>query len=161
MQSVVTMNIFYLDRDPVKCASYHCDKHVVKMVLETAQLLSTAHRELGSDVADKCYRKTHVNHPSAIWVRSSDKHYRWAWRLFIHLNGEYLDRYNRVHLSWSKMYNVLKTTPITIPYQGWIDPPQCMPNAYKQEDTVEAYRTYYKNDKPFAAWNHSDSPDWF
>ena len=72
------MNIFYLDRDPAKCAAMHCDKHVVKMILEYAQLLSTAHRVLDGDQnADSqgFYKATHKNHPSAVWVRESWAHY--------------------------------------------------------------------------------------
>lgn len=60
------MNIFYLDKDPKLCAQYHCDKHVVKMILESAQLLCTAVNEAaGKEVAP--YKSTHVNHPCSIW----------------------------------------------------------------------------------------------
>ena len=70
------MNIFYLAHNPTDCAQMHCDKHVVKMILETAQLLSTAHHERGSTAP---YKSTHRNHPSAVWVRSGVKQYQWAY----------------------------------------------------------------------------------
>ena len=70
------MNIFYLDRNPILAADKQCDRHVVKMILETAQLLSTAHYEL--DGESPAYKPTHKNHPSAVWVRKSLDHYLWA-----------------------------------------------------------------------------------
>jgi len=84
------MNIFYLDHNPVLCAQYHCDAHVVKMILESAQLLSTAHRETDSPYADFCYKSTHKNHPSAIWVRESTDHYSWLFELFKELSNEFV-----------------------------------------------------------------------
>ena len=86
------MNIFYLDKDPKKCAEMHCDKHVVKMILEYAQLLSTAHRVLdGNEWADHVglYKATHKNHPSAIWARESAGNYFWLNKLFQELCKEY------------------------------------------------------------------------
>ena len=79
------MNIFYLDEDPILAAQMHCDKHVVKMILESAQLLSTAHRLLdGNKLADErgLYKATHINHPSSIWVRKSSENYYWLWNLY-------------------------------------------------------------------------------
>ena len=81
------MNIFYLSRSPVEAAKMQCDKHVVKMILETAQLLSTAHHEL--DGASVAYKPTHKNHPSAVWVRSSSDHYRWTVAHLEALGSEY------------------------------------------------------------------------
>ena len=79
------MNIFYLDEDPVLAAQMHCDKHVVKMILESAQLLSTAHLLIdGDELADErgLYKATHKNHPSSKWVRDSSENYEWLWNLF-------------------------------------------------------------------------------
>ena len=79
------MNIFYLDRNPVIAAQMMCDKHVVKMILESAQMLSTAHRVLdGDDRANETglYKMAHKNHPSTIWVRASSENYRWLWKHF-------------------------------------------------------------------------------
>ena len=96
------MNIFYLDRDPKVAAEMHCDKHVVKMILESAQMMSTAHRVLDGDTyADdkKLYKMAHKNHPSTIWVRSSSRHYDWMFQLWVHLLAEYTARYDKFHKS--------------------------------------------------------------
>ena len=84
------MNIFYLHPNPQTAARMHCDKHCVKMILEYAQLLSTAHRVLdGDDANPNLYKIAHKNHPSTIWTRSSKQHYKWLFRLFRKLNIEY------------------------------------------------------------------------
>ena len=84
------MNIFFLDKRPDNAAEMHCDKHCVKMILEYAQMLSTAHRILDEDDAHPdLYKIAHKNHPSTIWVRSSKLHYDWLFRLFRMLSGEY------------------------------------------------------------------------
>lgn len=139
------MNIFYLDRDPEVAAAYHCDKHVVKMILETAQLLSTAHHELGSGT-DEMYKSTHKNHPSARWVRESSDHYEWTYSLFVNLLEEYTFRYGKYHKS-ERLLDILKELPTSIRFNGFIDPPQCMPDAYKHTDAVQAYIDYYSNNK--------------
>ena len=155
------MNIFFLDRDPAACAEYHCDKHVSKMIVEYAQLMSTAHHEHGSTLAPQCYQRTHVNHPSAVWARDSADHYSWLFKLFVHLNGVYTQRYHRIHLTFDKLVGVIKNAPALIPDAGWCDPPQCMPDEFKAADTVTAYRNYYCGGKSFARWQHSPAPDWF
>ena len=89
------MNIFYLDKRPDDCAEMHCDKHCVKMILEYAQMLSTAHRVLDEDdVHPDLYKIAHKNHPSTIWTRSSKQHYDWLFRLFRMLSAEYSLRYS-------------------------------------------------------------------
>ena len=155
------MNIFYLHPNTQKCASYHCDKHVVKMILESAQLLSTAHHEHDSPFSAQVYRKTHANHPSAIWTRESTRHYRWLYRLFEALSAEYTHRYSKTHKSFAKLASILQNIPDNMPTTTWSDPPQCMPSIYKQCDTVSAYRAYYLGDKTFAEWRHSKKPHWF
>ena len=75
------MNIFYLHDDPEVCAKSHCDKHVVKMILEYSQLLSTAHHELDGEPSIECYKSTHKNHPSALWARTNRSNYNWLWSL--------------------------------------------------------------------------------
>lgn len=160
------MNIFYLDKNPSTCAQYHCDKHVVKMVLETAQLLCTAHRVLDGDNDDftnKLYKKTHVNHPCALWVRQSSNHYQWLYELFKELSNEYTKRYGKTHLSWQKFKDLLKVTPKNIKNQEFVDPPQCMPDQYKCDNTVKAYKNYYIGEKVyFAKWNKLNNiPEWW
>jgi hypothetical protein len=155
------MNIFYLDRDPYKAARFHCDKHVVKMILETAQLLSTAHHEFGT-ATDTMYKPTHKNHPSAVWVRQSKKNYHWAYELFQWLSFEYSDRYKKTHKSWFKLRTELLLAPDSMPDDVFTDPPQCMPDECKMDDAVLAYRKYYKEGKSsFAQWNHSPKPYWY
>ena len=87
------MNIFYLSSCPAEAAESHNDKHCVKMILEYAQMLSTAHRELDGNVPDILYKSTHKNHPSTIWTRASKQHYDWLFRLFRMLSAEYMISY--------------------------------------------------------------------
>lgn len=157
------MNIFFLDRDPAKAARYHCNKHVVKMILESAQLLCTAHRVLDGVDNDTLYRATHHNHPCAIWVRSSVMHYRWLYELMRELNEEFKRRYKGVdHLSWTKLKDLLRVAPLNIPMTPWTDPPQCMPEHYHRPDVVEAYMAYYIQEKAaIAAWPEGETPEWF
>jgi len=153
------MNIFYLDRDPQKCAEMHCDKHVVKMIVETAQLLSTAAREYGC-TAEPLYKTTHKNHPSAIWVRQSKRHYDYALHLLYYLLLEYTKRYKKSHKTVELMSNLITVRDI-LPDNGWYDPPQCMPDDCIGGDPVAAYRKYYMTHKAhFATWK-VPSPDWW
>ncbi len=157
------MNIFYLHPNPQTAARMHCDKHCVKMILEYTQLLSTAHRVLdGDDANPNVYKIAHKNHPSTIWTRSSKQHYKWLFRLFRKLNIEYGIRYGKVHKSWEKLNDILKFPPKNIKDNGWVDPPQCMPDYCKKPDTVEAYRNYYILEKKrFATWKNNQEPEWF
>ena len=135
------MNIFYLDRDPYEAARLQCDRHVVKMILETAQLLSTAHNELdGGQIA---YKSTHKNHPSAVWVRQSRHNYRWLRRHFLALGDEYTRRYGKVHATIQKHSETLLWPPNNIPDGGFADPPQCIPDECKRDDAVLGYQVYY------------------
>lgn len=156
------MNIFYLSACPVTAAQYHCDKHVVKMILEYAQLLSTAHHVLDEDEAPEgIYKKTHVNHPSAVWVRQSKANYLWTLDLLLHLLEEYQERYKKVHKTF-RLLPKLVQHPMNIPDAEFTDPPQCMPDEYKCDDAVEAYRNYYRGAKAyFAAWTNTKTPEWW
>ena len=158
------MNIFYLDKDPIIAAQMMCDKHVVKMILESAQLLSTAHRVLDGDVyADSVglYKTAHKNHPSTIWTRASVHNYMWLYNHMISLMQEYTCRYGKHHAS-ERLVAPLRKTPTTIPVVDFSDPPQCMPDYCKTEDTVSAYRYYYINEKAsFAKWKNAKIPEWF
>ena len=164
------MNIFYLDKSFRQTAKDHCDKHVVKMILETAQLLSTAHRVLdGDEYADSMglYKATHKNHPSAVWVRSNKEAYDWTYMLFVQLCEEYTLRYHKEHKT-ARLIPWLLAAPKSIEPVDWssikdfVPPPQCMPDEYKHEDTVTAYRNYYKGAKrSIATWRYSDKPIWW
>ena len=161
------MNIFFLDKRPDNAAEMHCDKHCVKMILEYAQLLSTAHRVLdGENVHPDLYKIAHKNHPSTIWTRSSKQHYDWLFRLFRMLSAEYTLRYSngefKVHKSWDKLGKILETAPKNIVDNGWVDPPQCMPDHCKKPDTIDAYRNYYLTEKAsFSTLNYSKQPTWW
>ena len=158
------MNIFYLDKDPIIAAQMSCDKHVVKMILESAQMLSTTHRILdGDEYADKVglYKLAHKNHPSTIWVRSSSKHYKWLYDHMIALMEEYTYRYGKHHAT-ERLIEPLRIEPWLIPNNGFVDPPQCMPEILKGKDTVLAYQTYYILEKSgFAKWSKREIPAWF
>lgn len=134
------MNVFYLHHNARVCAKMHCDVHVNKMTLESAQLLSTAHHELGSTAP---YKTTHRNHPSAVWARESAANYRWLYKLLQALSGEYTKRYGRVHKTWERCSEALSEPPKGIPDLFFEPPPQCMPDECKHSGTVVAYRNYY------------------
>ena len=141
------MNIFYLSRDPFKAAKYQYNKHVVKMILESAQLLYTAHWVLGSDMPENAYRKTHENHPCAIWVRESEVNYDW---LFSHLLGllmEYERRYNKKHKTFNHVSFLMFPPPYISCVKKFTHPPLCMPDKYKTNDPVESYWNYYEGEK--------------
>ena len=160
------MNIFYLDRDPEIAAQMMCDKHVVKMILESAQMLSTAHRVLdGDEHADNVgmYKMTHKNHPSAIWARTNSSNYEWLWEHMEALMTEYTHRYGKHHAT-ERLDHSLWEFPKNI-FHGdneFTDPPQCMPDYCKNDDAVSAYQTYYILEKSdFATWKRRDKPEWF
>ena len=140
------MNIFYLDRDPSIAASYMYDKHKVKMILESAQMLCTAHHHfgLGDNVP---YRKAHYNHPSTIWTRANTNHYYWLYQHMLALGHEYTRRYGRIHLTITKCKEPLRWAPMGMKTAKFEQPPQCMPDEYKTECSIEAYWNYYIGDK--------------
>ena len=158
------MNIFYLDRDPKIAAQMMCDKHVVKMILESAQMLSTAHRVLdGNDIGDSkgLYKMAHKNHPSTIWARTNSSNYEWLWDHFDALMKEYTHRYGKKHAS-ERLIHSLWENPKNITHGDFTDPPQCMPDYCKGEDTVLAYQNYYILEKSgFAKWTKREMPVFF
>lgn len=159
------MNIFYLDKDYSICSRYHCDKHVVKMILEYAQLLSTAHRILDnkSDYCDSISlpKTTHKNHPCSLWTRKSKNNYIWLYNLLYCLELEYEFRYNKIHM-YKVLLNYLKNVPSNISDDKFIDPPLCMPEYCKiKNDTVSSYRNYYLNEKMyFLKYKNREFPYW-
>jgi hypothetical protein len=149
------MNVFYLDDSPTLAAQMQCDRHVVKMILESAQLLSTAHREIDGDTwadANGLYKSTHKNHPSAVWARSNTKHYQWLYQHMLGLGTEYNRRYDKKHLTINKLGRVLAKWPDNLEMDVWCDPPQCMPDEYKQDSSMQGYRRYYAIDKAANDW---------
>jgi hypothetical protein len=176
------MNVFYLDSNPVTAAQMHNDKHVVKMIIEYAQLMSTAHRvldgelyygltangrkikrwRLNSNMEGILYKASHVNHPSAIWARSSNNNYNWLYCLFVALCDEYTFRYGKVHETDRKLRDVLKTPPMNIEVGYKTQPPQAMPDDVKVEgDSLSAYKNYYINYKSgFNKYTKREVPTW-
>lgn len=158
------MNIFHLDNDVTLCATYHCDAHVVKMILEYAQLLSTAHRVLDRNECETLYKATHKNHPCGVWVRKSSGNYEYLYTLFINLCNEYTIRYNKTHATDLRLREVLKQIPNNIT-NGELTPlPLCMPEKYKQYDVVNSYRAYYiqeKANKMKMRYTNRNIPCWF
>ena len=142
------MNIFYLSTDPEKAAKYMYNKHVVKMILESAQLLCTAHVISDGENADVPYKVTHKNHPSAIWARESTSNYKWLYDHMIALGEEYTRRYGKKHLTILKCSGVLSKTPANVTKTELTPMPQCMPDQYKVPgNSVEAYWNYYEAEK--------------
>jgi hypothetical protein len=137
------MNIFVLDQDVRKCAEYHNDKHVVKMILETAQLLSSAFYFTNQEEIPP-YKLTHKNHPCSAWVRESLSNWLWTRDLGLALYEEYKYRYNKVHKSGEVIQNL--PTPNLNDY-GITKRPQAMPMEYQEIDPVMAYRNYYRKEK--------------
>ena len=139
------MNIFFLDESPNLCAQYLGDKHCVKMVLETAQMLSTAQRLSGQYLkevydAHGLYQATHANHPMSLWVRQSQENYDFTWSLFSHLCLEFEYRRGKEH-KCSSLINSLNMI-LQTPHKR-TTPPLCMPDEFKTDDVVESYRRYY------------------
>tara|TARA_R110000850_G_scaffold244943_1_gene369793 strand:+ start:194 stop:667 length:474 start_codon:yes stop_codon:yes gene_type:complete len=141
------MNIFYLDKDPVKAAKLQYNKHVVKMILESAQMLCTAHHCIMGDDADVPYKIAHKNHPSTIWVRQSGENYSWLYYHMMALGEEYTKRYGKKHLSITKCEDKLARLPGGILETGLTEMPQCMPDEYKDECSIQAYWNYYIGEK--------------
>ena len=179
------MNIFILDNDPVIAAQIQCDKHVVKMIVESAQMLSTVHRMLdgtmerrpsksGSMIQyfyledereDILYKACHFNHPSTIWTRESIHNYQWHYKHFIALCDEYTYRYGKIHATDTKLREALKHLPNNIPVckmtpfkLAMASFPECI-----TEDPVESYRNFYetKQSRFKMDWTKRQVPEWF
>ena len=153
---------------PKLCAQMHCDKHVVKMILEYAQILCTTHRIIDNieddDKTVTYYKKTHANHPSVKWARETKGNYMWLYYLFKNLCKEYTYRYGKIHLCDTKLRKILKKPPKNISQTMDITVlPQCMPDECKiKGNSIVAYRTYYIREKSyFAKWKKRKIPEWF
>lgn len=180
------MNIFYLDKDPVKAAEYSCDKHVVKMILESAQMLCTAHRVLDGEIVitksvtgrkKTIYKHPNSNmdailygagwlkHPSCKWVLESTYNYFWLYNHMMALGDEYTKRYGKVHLTITKLGDLLKSPPKNSPVNKiGSDPIPAMPDECKVPgNVVESYRKYYVMKKSkFATWRSPATiPMWY
>lgn len=184
------MNIFYLSRNPAECAREHCDKHVVEMINEYAQLLSSAHRVLdgesmtvrkpgtgrnkkllvlqGEIVSSDgvienpvVYRLSHINHPCAVWARQTSGNYDYLLGLFEALLEEYRYRYGRNHAT-GRFLDVLRNHPKSIVDGAFSIPPLTMPDKYQSDDAIQSYRDLYVGVKSrFARWTKRQPPAWY
>lgn len=177
------MNIFYIDSDPRLCAEWAVDSHCVKMILESAQLLSTAHRildgteytelsktgrnvkrwRLPDDLDRTLYSATHVNHPCAVWVRESNNNYNWLWCYLYEHCKEYTYRYGKVHkIEKDGLLEYLRMLPRNLEVGYKTAPPNAMDAKYQISDNViENYRNYYKVGKAHLhKWKNRLPPQW-
>jgi hypothetical protein len=180
------MNIFILDNDPVKAAQDQCDKHVVKMIIESAQMLSTVHRMVDgvmerrlsksgsmiqyfklNDIRETTlYKACHFNHPSTVWTRECSKNYEWHYDHFVALCDEYTFRYGKIHMTDTKLRKALRTAPSKIKHTETMTPfklamgsnPECI-----FEDAVKSYRAFYhtKQDRFKMVWSKRIAPSWW
>jgi len=152
------MNIFVLSEDPAEAAQMQCDKHVVKMILESGQMLCAAHEP---GIAP--WKRTHYNHPCTIWARTTKSNYRWLAVHGLELCAEYTRRYKKRHASEDVLMWCAKNIPESIP-EGALTPFVVAiknPN-YHKENVVNSYREYYLKDKiRFAKWNYCNPPKWW
>jgi hypothetical protein len=175
------VNIFYIDENPVEAATMMVDKHVVKMILETTQLLSTAHRVIDGteyvgqtktgrkvkrwvlpDVREEMlYSATHVNHPSAVWCRTTVDNYKWLYEHLKALHFEYTYRYGKVH-ACEKLMGALFYAPNNLKDWNMTPMPSCMaPEYIISDDPLTNYRNYYKIGKSqMHKWTKRPTPEW-
>ena len=153
------MNIFLLDSDINKCAEFHCDKHVVKMICEYALMLSTAHWEMDSEGV---WKTAYKNHPCSVWVRDSLENYIFLNKLGLALCKEYSFRYKKIHKN-EEILQRLSKPPLKLESKGLTAFAQAMPDIYKvKSNPVEAYRNYYIGEKQHIAnWKFRNDPHWF
>jgi len=176
------LNIFYIDPNPVIAAQYLVNSHCVKMILESAQLLSTAHRLLDGRMTDGksktgrnvkryilddardsvLYSATHVNHPSAVWTRTSVENYLWLAEHFHALMDEYKYRYDKEHKCRGELSYMLMSPPHNLQNFDMTEMPCAMPDEYKVSgNPVESYRNYYRIGKAHIhAWKNRKPPAW-
>ena len=152
------MNIFVLDKDPKIAATMLCDKHVVKMIVETAQMLCTIAHGLGNTSVP--YKSTHKNHPCTLWAAKSRENWNWLLEHGIEMSAEYTRRYGRVHKSLA-VIQWCSNIPNLPPHSALTPFAQAMPIQYKNDCAVTAYRSYYEGEKAgFAKWK-TTPPAWW
>jgi len=176
------VNIFYVENDPSDAALSLVDKHVVKMILESAQLLSTAHRIIdGEEIEGKSksgrkarrwtlpdarehvmYQATHINHPSAVWCRNSVQNYDWLVDHMFALMGEYTHRYGKTHKCYGELSYMLQSPPHKLKDWDWTPMPSCMAEEYIiSDDPLTNYRNYYRIGKlNLHKWTNREPPRW-
>lgn len=150
------MNIFILDEDIEKCATYHVDRHIVKMPLESAQMLCTTINLCGGTSP---YKSAHINHPCTIWARQSKQNYVWLCKLGKQLCKEYTYRYNKVHACEQVIDFCIKNIPEQLENKGLTTFAEAMDISYKLENPVLSYRNYYRQGKKHLfSWKKREIP---
>lgn len=159
------MNVFVLDKNPELAAQYHINRHVVKMIVESAQVLSTACRLNGVNDL-QLYKVTHKHHPCTIIATNNRDNYIWTLFLMKALCKEYTYRFGKVHAS-ERLIKPLTLYSTVIPQAEKIEFAQAMPCKYKRVSPVSAYRSYYqdckmydKNNKYMGFWTRREIPAW-
>jgi hypothetical protein len=181
------LNLFILDTNPILAAQLQCDKHVVKMIVESAQMLSTAHRMLDGrqtrirsksgktmskawilpdDREDVLYKAVHMNHPCTVWSMAYSANYDWHYRHFIALCEEYTYRYDKVHATERLLARYLHQIPKNIKFGNRTQFPLAMksnPECMFPDDPVKSYRMFYqtKQDRFKMVWTNREVPEWF
>ena len=152
------MNIFVLDRNIKKCAQYHCDQHVVKMILESVQIMCTALNKKGFTTP---YKSTHIKHPCVLWVEESYDNFLWLSELTLELNTEYQYRYEK-NTDHKSLEVLTQIEALSYDSSGLTPFAQAMPNEYKvKNNAVRAYRKFYRAEKlAFAKWTKRKPPAW-
>jgi hypothetical protein len=178
------MNIFVLDTDVKKCAEYHCNKHLVKMITEHNQILGsiaytargiTRKKDITQEFTDRFvgfprsrdgrphpYGIGFKNHPCTQWARECYENYSWLCELTLEMCKEYTKRYGRRHVGEAICTWYRDNAPF-LPVYGKMTPfAQAMPADCKDPDAVKAYRNYYiKHKARFAKWPHDCIPEWW
>lgn len=155
------MNIFILHENPEIAASYLCDKHVLKMIIESFQMLSTTRRYYGDDTS-VLYKPTHINHPCTMWVKESKQNYNWLVRHVKAIHDQYYLRYRKTHYSFRLLYDIVKEELKQQPDVGLTPFALAMPNEFKNKNAVKAYRSFYVHEKYFfARWTHPSFPPYW
>ena len=182
------MNLFVLDKDPVKAAQLQCDKHIVKMIVESAQMLSTTHRIVdgnlehrksvsgkrtvkyychpNSNMEKVLYRAVHFGHPCTIWTMKSVQNYMWHYEHWVALCKEYEYRYGKEHSSFLLLEDILSSPPrkqynvgLTPFALAMTNNPECM----FEGDPVKSYQAFYqtKQERFKMTWSKRPVPSWF
>lgn len=182
------MNLFVIDKDPVIAAQQQCDKHVVKMIVESGQMLSTVHRMLDGELTrrpsqsgrtqvqyyvhpdsmleSKLYKAVHMNHPCTVWTRESSANYEWHYQHFVALCDEYTYRYEKIHKTDTVLRNVLSQHPINIskgPLTQFKLAMKSNPECMFEDDPVKSYRLFYQTKQARFSmdWTKRSVPEWF
>lgn len=172
------MNVFILAEDINSAIQSHANIHLHKMILESAQMLSTTHRILdgnkipntrhkyvlnNSELDSIIYKATHPHHPWTKWTMETESNYKWHYLFFVGLCQEYKFRRNRTHLTETKLKEILKTPPKNIPKGDITAFPLAVDDDCITDDVIQTYRNHYikKASRMKMEWSPRAKPEWF